>query len=129
MYASKSEGRPRLCESPGLRFVTSRRTDGPLSAGLVRHPLLVCVRPEAKGYEGPILTSMDDEHRASDFIPLLLFYWLTVQDGREYLVNQLAIRWPELGCSDPLVDNALRRGVVAEVDPVQAVDHVRCQLI
>ena len=76
-----------------------------------------------------VLTAVDDENRASDFIPLLLFYWLTVQDGREDLVNQLAIRWPEFGCSDPLVDNALRRGVVAEVDPVQAVYYVRCQLI
>jgi hypothetical protein len=76
-----------------------------------------------------MLTTVNDEHWASDFIPLLLFYRLTVQYGREDLVNQLAIRWPELGCGDPLVDNTLRGGVVAEVDPVQTVDHVRCQLI
>ena len=76
-----------------------------------------------------MLTTVDDEYRAGDFIPLLLFDWLTVQDGREDFVNQLAVRWPELGCGDPLVNNAFRRGVVAEVDPVQAVDHVRCQLI
>lgn len=61
---------------------------------------------------------MNDQHRASDFVPLLLFYRLTVQNGREDLVDQLAIRWPELGGGDPLVDDTLRRGVVAEVDPV-----------
>ena len=76
-----------------------------------------------------VLTTVNDEHRASDFIPLFLIYGMTVQDGRKDLVNQLAIRWPELCCGDPLVDNILRRWVVAEVDPVQAVHDVRCQLI
>ena len=76
-----------------------------------------------------MLTTVDNEDRASDFVPLFLFYWLTVQDGRENLVDQLAIRRLERCCSDPLVDDALCGGVVAEVDPVQAVHDVRCQLI
>lgn len=76
-----------------------------------------------------MLTTMNDEYWASDFVPLLLVDGLPVQDGREDLVNQLAIRWPELGCGDPLVDDTLRRGVIAKVDPVQAVYDVRRQLI
>ena len=76
-----------------------------------------------------MLTTVNDEHWTSDFIPLLLVYWPTVQDGREDLVNQLAVRRPELRCGDPLVDNTLRGGVVAEVNPMQAVHDVRCQLI
>lgn len=79
---------------------------------------MVCVRPYVKERETPILTTVNDEHWACDFVPLVLAYWLTVQDGREDLVNQLAIRWPELGRGDPLVDNTLRGRVVAEVDPM-----------
>ena len=76
-----------------------------------------------------MLTTVNDEHWASDFVPLVLIYRLTVQDGREDLVNQLAIRWPEFGRGDPLIDNTLCGGVVAEVDPVQAVYDIRRQLI
>jgi hypothetical protein len=80
-------------------------------------------------WKSSVLTTVNDENRASDLVPLFLFYWLTVQDGREDLVDQLAIRWLERCRSDPLVDDTLCGGVVAEVDPVQAVYDVRCQLI
>ena len=63
-------------------------------------------------------TTMNDQHRTSDFVPLALLYWLTIQNSREDLVDQLAIGWPELRCGHPLVDDTLCRRVVAEVDPV-----------
>jgi len=76
-----------------------------------------------------VRTTVNDEDWTSDLVPLLLLYRVTVEDGREDLVNQLAVRRPEPGGGDPFVDNTLGRGVVAEVDPVQAVHNVRRQLI
>jgi len=76
-----------------------------------------------------MLTTVNDEHWASDFVPLALIYRSTVQYSREDLVNQLAIRWPELGRGDPLVDNTLRGGVVTKIYPVQGVYDIRRQLI
>ena len=65
-----------------------------------------------------MLTTVNDQRWAGDFVPLFLFYWPAIQNGREDFVNQLAVRWPELCCGDPLVDDTLRRGVIAEVYPV-----------
>ena len=65
-----------------------------------------------------MLTTMNDQHRTSDFVPLALLYWLTVQNSREDLVDQLAVGWPELCRGHPLVDDTLCRRVVTEVDPV-----------
>lgn len=65
-----------------------------------------------------MLTTVNDKYRAGDLIPFLLVYWLTVQNGREDLVYQRSIRGFKLGRGDPFVDNALRRGIVTEIDPV-----------
>ena len=65
-----------------------------------------------------MLTTVNDQHWTSNLVPLFLLYWVAIQNSREDLVNQLAIRWPELCCGDPFIDDTLRRGVIAKVDPV-----------
>lgn len=65
-----------------------------------------------------MLTTMNDQYRTSNFVPLALVNWLTIQHSREDLVDQLAIGWPELCRGHPFVDDTLCRRVVAEVNPV-----------
>ena len=115
---SKNEELRQLCESADQHSVTGRRTVAQLPAALVRHPLWIFFRSDVEERESPVLTTVNDQHRTSNFVPMSLFYWLAIQNGREDLVNQLAIRWPELRCGDPLVDDTLRGGVIAEIDPV-----------
>jgi hypothetical protein len=76
-----------------------------------------------------VLTAVNDKYWASDFVPLFLIYWLTVQNGGENLIDQWPIRRFKLGSGDPFVDGPLCRGVVAEINPVQSLHNVRCQLI
>ena len=65
-----------------------------------------------------MLTTVNDERRASNLVPFLLVYWFAVQNGGEDLIYQRAIRRLELGRGDPFVDNTLRGGVIAKIYPV-----------
>ena len=118
VYVSKNEELRRLCESADQHSVTGHRTVVQPPVALARHPLWTSFRSDVKERESPVLTAVNDQHRASNFVPMSLFYWSTIQNRREDLVNQFAIRWPELRCGDPLVDDTLRGGVIAEIDPV-----------